>query len=99
MAMRLQTIPQPLPALPEIWGKPILHGPSVTYRINYDDLVNIEELNRWIELHQVACWVERITDDDGETVFWDYRIELDYMILLARQGVPRFRLYRSKRAR
>jgi hypothetical protein len=97
--MRLQTIPQPLPELPEIWGKPTLHGPSVTYRIDRDDTVNIQELGRWIETHQVACWVERITDQHGETVFWDYRIDLDYMILLARQGVPRFRLYRSKQAR
>jgi hypothetical protein len=94
--MRLQTIPQPLPALPAIWGKPDLHGPSVTYRIDIDDTVNLEELNRWIELHQVACWVEEITDQHGRTVFWDYRIELDYMIILARQGVPRFRLWRSK---
>jgi hypothetical protein len=97
--MRLQTIPQPLPALPEMWGKPTLHGPSVTYRIDRDDTVNIQELGRWIETHQVACWVERITDQHGETGFWDYRIDLDYMILLARQGVPRFRLYRSKQAR
>jgi hypothetical protein len=94
--MRLQTISQPLPELPEIWGKPTLHGPSVTYRIDRDDVVNIQELGRWIEAHQVACWVERITDHHGETVFWDYRIDLDYMILLARQGVPRFRLYRSQ---
>ena len=93
--MRLQTVPQPLPELPEIWGKPNLSGPSVTYRIGCDDIVNIEELNRWIELHQVACWVERITNQRGETVFWDYRVELDYMIALARQGVPRFRLWRS----
>ncbi len=96
--MRLQTIPQPLPALPEMWGKPMLDGPSVTYRIAHDDTLNIQELARWIEAHHVACWVERITDQHGETVFWDYRIELDYMILLSRQGVPRFRLYRSKQA-
>jgi hypothetical protein len=52
------------------------------------------ELNRWIELHHVACWVENVTDQFGETIFWDYRIDLDYMIVLARQGVPRFRLFR-----
>jgi hypothetical protein len=94
--MRLQTIPQPLPDLPDIWGKPNLMGPSVTYRIDHDDTVNTEELNLWIEQHQVACWVERIVDQYGQTVFWDYRIELDYMIVLARQGVPRFRLWRPK---
>jgi hypothetical protein len=92
--MRLQTIPQPLPQLPEIWGKPNLIGPSVTYRISSDDSSNIRELNRWIELHHVACWVENVTDQFGETIFWDYRIDLDYMIVLARQGVPRFRLFR-----
>ena len=94
--MRLQRIPQPLPDLPEIWGKPDLSGPSVTYRLDRDDAVNIQELKSWIELHHVACWVERITDQNGETRFWDYRIDLDYIIGLARQGVPRFRLWRSK---
>ena len=93
--MRLQAIPQPLPELPRIWGKPNLSGPSVTYRIGRDDRVNIQELDRWIKVHQVACWIERITDSHGETMFWDYRVELDYMIALARQGVPRFRLWRS----
>jgi hypothetical protein len=95
--MRLQTTPRPLPDLPRIWGNPALHGPSITYRIDHDDLVNLQALDQWIDLHLVACWIERITDHDGETVFWDYRIELDYMIVLASQGVPRFRLYHSKR--
>jgi hypothetical protein len=94
--MRLQTIPQPLPDLPDIWGKPNLNGPSVTYRLAHDDAVNIQELKRWIELHHVACWVERITNHYGETLFWDYRMELDYLIVLARQGVPRFRLWRTE---
>jgi hypothetical protein len=94
--MKLQTVPQPLPKLADIWGKPELHGPSVTYRIDVKDIVNLNELNRWIELHQVACWIEEITDQHGITVFWDYRVELDYMIVLARQGVPRFRLWRSR---
>ena len=94
--MRLQTIPQPLPELPAIWGKPNLSGPSVTYRIDKDDAVNLQELKRWIDVHHVACWVERITGPYGETLFWDYRMDLDYLIVLARQGVPRFRLWRSK---
>ncbi len=93
--MRLQEIVEPLPALHEKWGKPDLIGPSVTYRISSDDSANIRELNRWIEVHHVACWVENVTDKFGETIFWDYRIDLDYMISLARQGVPRFRLWRA----
>jgi hypothetical protein len=96
--MKLQTIPQPLPDLPRRWGQPAPHGPGVTYRIAHDDAVNIQALDSWIELHHVACWVERITDQFGDTVFWDYRIELDYMIVLANQGVPRFRLHHSKEA-
>jgi hypothetical protein len=92
--MRLQTPTQALPNLPALWGQPDLSGPSITYRIDRDDADNLRELNRWISLHQVACWVERITDQYGATLFWDFRIDLDYMIVLARQGVPRFRLWR-----